>query len=164
MLTDAHFLSTFNSPFGILFCVIQYEDEQCIRLYFPFEEHKLPQGLPTCPLPDSLAQQFQAYFSGCLNTGFALPISQDGTAFQKKVWQAILDIPYGQTRTYSDLAVQLQSHPRAIGQACGKNPLPIIIPCHRVVAKQGLGGFALSSDDSHLNVKKYLLALEKVKS
>jgi len=73
---------------------------------------------------------------------FNLPLHLEGTAFQKKVWQAISDIPKGEVRTYGELAVQLGSSARAVGNACAKNPVPVIIPCHRVVAKAGLGGYA----------------------
>ena len=80
----------------------------------------------------------------------------EGTPFQNKVWKEISKIKYGQTRTYAELAKKLKSSPRAVGTACGKNPCLILIPCHRVVAKNGLGGFALG-----LRAKKLLLDLEK---
>jgi O-6-methylguanine DNA methyltransferase len=84
----------------------------------------------------------------------------EGTSFQRAVWRAMLEIPYGQTRSYGQLAAEV-GRPRAyraVANACGKNPLPIIIPCHRVVASKGLGGFSLGID-----LKKRLLAIEGVK-
>lgn len=87
-----------------------------------------------------------------------------GTDFQKRVWAELLKIPPGQTVTYSDLAKKLNSHPRAIGQACRANPLPIQIPCHRVIGKNNLGGYFGQTQGKLLDKKKKLLASEKTKS
>ena len=84
-----------------------------------------------------------------------------GTAFQQRVWQAIAAIPVGETRTYSQLAAQIGSGPRAVANACGANPLPIVIPCHRVVAKHGLGGF-MQGQQNGLLIKQWLLRHEGV--
>lgn len=93
------------------------------------------------------------------NTVFSLPVQQVGTAFQQQVWQAIVAIPRGQTRTYSDLANQIGSGPRAVANACGANRLPLVIPCHRVVAKNGLGGFMQGTHNGWL-IKQWLLQHE----
>lgn len=82
------------------------------------------------------------------------------TEFRRRVWAAIAAIPAGRTRTYGELAADLGSAPRAVGQACGDNPLPLLIPCHRVVAAAGLGGFAHSGGGFHQSVKQWLLAHE----
>ena len=103
-------------------------------------------------------QQLAEYFEGQRNQ-FELPLYMQGTAFQQQVWQALQTIPYGQTRSYSDVAVQIGNPKavRAVGAANGRNPLSIIVPCHRVIGQQGqLTGFA-----GGLNAKKYLLALEQ---
>lgn len=84
-----------------------------------------------------------------------------GTEFQKRVWRALCAIPPGTTKTYGELAKQLNTSPRAIGNACRKNPLPIIIPCHRVVAKNSLGGYAGARIGNLLEIKKWLLRYEK---
>lgn len=105
------------------------------------------------------AQQLDAYFSGKLQT-FNYPPSSAGTEFQQRVWQAIANTPYGQVATYGDIARILGSAARAVGQACGKNPLPIIIPCHRIVSANGLGGFSLSNNPFELNIKRWLLTHE----
>lgn len=84
-----------------------------------------------------------------------------GTPFQLRVWHALMPIPAGQPVTYGTLAKQLGSAARAIGQACGSNPLPILIPCHRVVAAGGLGGFMHASSGAPLNVKAWLLQHER---
>ena len=84
----------------------------------------------------------------------------EGTPFQRRVWEALLDIPLGETLTYGALARRLGSAPRAVGQACGANPLPIVIPCHRVVSSQGLGGFMGGRNNAELDYKRWLLTHE----
>ena len=89
---------------------------------------------------------------------FALPLAPAGTHFQRRVWHAITDIPIGETRGYGEIAKQLGSGPRAVGNACGANPYPIIVPCHRVIAaNQGLGGFARQRGGLPLAIKQWLL-------
>ena len=90
----------------------------------------------------------------------ALPLRACGTPFQRRVWAAISAIPPGQTRSYGELARQLGSAARAVGQACGANPFPLIVPCHRVTSAQGLGGFAHTHDGWLLEVKRWLLRHE----
>ena len=102
------------------------------------------------------ARQLAAYFDGRLRD-FDLPLAPEGTAFEGRVWAAMQAIPYGQTRSYGDLAGMTGSAPRAVGRTCGKNPIPIVVPCHRVLAKGGLGGY---SGDGGLVTKQRLLALE----
>jgi methylated-DNA-[protein]-cysteine S-methyltransferase len=93
---------------------------------------------------------------------FSLPLARVGSAFQRRVWDAIVSIPRGQVRTYGELAKFLESAPRAVGQACGANWFPLAVPCHRVTGANGLGGFAHNDDANgfHLNVKRWLLAHE----
>jgi methylated-DNA-[protein]-cysteine S-methyltransferase len=91
---------------------------------------------------------------------FSVPLELDGTPHQQKVWQAMLDIPRGQTRSYGEIAAALKSCAQAVGQACGANPIPVIVPCHRVVGKGGLGGFAHHRSGTHLDTKRWLLAHE----
>jgi methylated-DNA-[protein]-cysteine S-methyltransferase len=92
---------------------------------------------------------------------FKLPLKQVGTAFQRRVWDMIASIPRGETRSYGDIARLLRSGPRAVGQACGTNYFPLVIPCHRVVAANGLGGFAHTSGGYLIEVKRWLLAHEQ---
>jgi methylated-DNA-[protein]-cysteine S-methyltransferase len=87
-------------------------------------------------------------------------LKPEGTSFQKKVWDEISKIPKGNTLEYGQIAKILSSSPRAVGQACGSNPIPLVIPCHRVVSKSGLGGFMHHSDGSPISVKKWLLSHE----
>lgn len=88
---------------------------------------------------------------------YALPTVECGTPFQRRVWTAISAIPRGNTRSYGDLAHDISSAPRAVGMACGANPFPLIVPCHRVVSRSGLGGFAGTRNGHLIDVKKWLL-------
>ena len=107
------------------------------------------------PFPQA-RQWLTAYFAGKAPDIGALPLAPRGTDFQRRVWQALLDIPYGRTVTYGGLARQLGSSARAVGGAVGKNPISILIPCHRVV---GSGG-SLTGYSGGLDNKRFLLALE----
>lgn len=114
---------------------------------------------PDCddtPLLRQAAGQIAAYFAGAQQR-FDLPLAPAPTPFQARVRQAMLDIPYGQTRSYGELAHSAGGAPRAVGRACGANPLPLLVPCHRVVAADGLGGY---SGGRGLATKRLLLALE----
>ena len=91
---------------------------------------------------------------------FNLPLCYQGSAHQLKVWHALLAIAPGQTCSYGEIAVAIRSSPRAVGQACGANPLPIVIPCHRVVAKTGQGGFMHQRAGAALDYKTWLLSHE----
>lgn len=115
------------------------------------------------PLLREAAKQLNAYFDGTL-TAFDLPLSPQGTAFQQRVWAEMLKIPAGKTRTYGQVAAKLKSGAQAVGTACGKNPIPIIIPCHRIVGTGHLGGYSggdgLATGDDGLATKVALLRLE----
>lgn len=104
------------------------------------------------------ADQLQAYFDGRLQR-FDLPLAPIGTVYRRRVWQHLRDIPFGHTLTYAGLAARAGGVARSIGQALGANPVPILIPCHRVLAARGLGGFSMEGGDE---TKRYLLRLEGV--
>ena len=99
------------------------------------------------------------------NARFDLPLLIEGTEFQRRVWDAMCEIPRGRTLTYGELARKLDGAgfdlPRAVGQACGDNKLPIVIPCHRVVAADGVGGFGHSTGGYLLEAKRWLLMHER---
>lgn len=102
-------------------------------------------------------EQLADYFDGHL-TEFKLPLAPLGTPFQHKVWRAMCDIPYGEVRSYGELAKALKTGPRPVGMACARNPLPVFIPCHRVVGANGtLTGY---SGGNGLATKDFLLGLE----
>ena len=120
-----------------------------------------PKGLEesAVPLPMLIADQLDAYFSDG-SKGFDLPIELRGTPFQHRVWTLLRSIPPGRTLTYGALARKLGTSPRAIGGACRANQCPIVVPCHRVVAAKGLGGFSGATAGRKLEVKRWLLRHE----
>ena len=113
-------------------------------------------GKPSPPLLEAKRQLLE-YLAG-RRKKFDLPLAPDGTTTELRVWQLMAEIPFGETRTYGDLGKALAMAPRAVGQACGRNPLPIFIPCHRVVGSHGaLGGY---SGGEGAETKRRLLQLE----
>jgi methylated-DNA-[protein]-cysteine S-methyltransferase len=122
-----------------------------------------PELAPQDVLADKVCAQLRAYLADPAFV-FDLPLDAAGTPFRSRVWQALQRIPSGQTLSYGELAKQLHSAPRAIGQACGANPIPLIIPCHRVLARNGLGGFMNSSGGDPLSIKRWLLQHESGRS
>ena len=122
--------------------------------------------LPFLPAQHAVAQALGAYTVGDFAVYerllLQLPLQAAGTPFQQRVWRALQEIPVGIVRSYGGLADTLHSAPRAVGQACRKNPIAILIPCHRVVAKQGLGGYAGKRTGPELAYKAFLLRHEGV--
>jgi len=142
-----------NSPFGML--LIGLEDSAVVSLKLASEF--LPETLP-CPAAQDVTDQLSEYFSGT-RTEFDILLAPRGTPFQKLVWQELCRIPYGQTRTYGQIAAAIgkPKASRAVGLACRKNPLWILIPCHRVIGKNdSLTGYA-----GGLELKQKLLDLER---
>ena len=140
------------SPFGTL--SLFEEDDKIIVL----EWGQAPKGEETRLLKEA-KDQLSAYFSAKLQK-FDLPLDPMGTEFQKKVWKSLQAIEFGKTKTYGELAKEIQSAPRAIGGACAKNPIPIIIPCHRILGANGkLTGF---SGGEGVETKEQLLRLEEI--
>ncbi|HEX7053553.1 MAG TPA: methylated-DNA--[protein]-cysteine S-methyltransferase [Burkholderiales bacterium] len=123
----------------------------------------LPPSAPVVPpgtaLAEKAAEQLLAYLADP-DARFDLPLAIAGTPFQRRLWAALCEIPRGRTMTYGALARQLGGEARAVGQACGDNRLPIVIPCHRVVAANGIGGFAHATGGYLLEAKRWLLAHE----
>jgi methylated-DNA-[protein]-cysteine S-methyltransferase len=146
------------APFGGL--GVRIEDECLTGLDF------LPPGIApvasTSALIRQIADQLDAYYADP-GYSFTLPLAPYGTPFRHQVWQALEKIPAGETRTYGEVARQLNSGPRAVGQAVGDNPIPIIIPCHRVIAANGnLGGFMHSRTGYSQDIKRWLLRHEHI--
>ncbi len=112
------------------------------------------------PFLDKVISQINAYF--CKHQQkFSLPVEPQGTEFQQRVWKALQQIPYGAKLCYGDVAADLNSSARAVGNACRRNPIPIVIPCHRVVAKSGIGGFSGQTEGFQIDRKQFLLELEQ---
>ncbi|MBI5329477.1 MAG: methylated-DNA--[protein]-cysteine S-methyltransferase [Betaproteobacteria bacterium] len=125
----------------------------------------LPPGTPAqasgLPLIARIARELDAYYADPQHP-IDLPLAPAGTPFRQRVWQALLGIPSGQTLSYGQIAAQIGSAPRAVGQAVGDNPLPIVIPCHRVIAADGgLGGFMHSRTGYSQDIKRWLLRHER---
>jgi methylated-DNA-[protein]-cysteine S-methyltransferase len=120
---------------------------------------------PADALAEITAAQIERYIADP-DFIFSTPLPQVGSEFQRKVLRAISSIPRGEVRTYGAIARAIGSAPRAVGQACGANWFPLLIPCHRVTAAGGLGGFAHHDDETgfHLGVKRWLLAHEGVEA
>lgn len=154
-----------SAPFGKV-VIMWYENQLAIELLASASNHyplHLPAQIekPSSHLLVKLAcKQIMQYFQQPTSQ-FDLPISQNGSAFQQRVWQAIAQIPSGQTRTYGELARQFGSGARAVANACGANPLPLVIPCHRVVSQNGIGGF-MQGKQNGLLIKRWLLQHEGV--
>lgn len=148
------FYSTMESPIGTLY-LIGTKDYLCqIKIHCPKEITR--QDLP---LFQEAQRQLKEYFSGKRKV-FQLPIFFQGTPFQEKVWRSLLNIPYGTTKTYQEIAREIGNEKavRAVGGAVHRNPLPLILPCHRVIGKNGsLVGFGLG-----LSTKKWLLEHERL--
>ena len=148
-------LLTVQTPIGRLGLVA--EEDHLTDLYF---EHEIPSGLELneTELLREAGQQLTEYFAGQRRV-FALPLAPAGTEFQRKVWQALCRIPYGETVSYQAVARAIGNEKavRAVGQANHKNPIPIIIPCHRVIGANGdLVGYG-----GGLKIKETLLAMEQ---
>ncbi len=128
-------------------------------VYLP---ESVPSAEPDNALARSAAEQIERYIERA-SAPFDLPLAQVGSAFQQRVWQAIADIPPGTVQTYGQIAKRIGSAPSAVGQACGANYFPLVIPCHRVVSASGIGGFAHHDDDGYyLKIKRWLLAHEGI--
>ena len=140
---------------------VKTRDERVVEVkYLPLSAQSIP---PKTPLAERAARQLERYRDDP-DTRFDLPVLIEGSTLQRAVWEAMCAIPRGRTRTYGDIALELEAAhfatPREIGQACGDNRLPIVIPCHRVVAADGIGGFGHSTGGYLLEVKRWLLMHE----
>ena len=118
-----------------------------------------PSG-PTTALAQEVLRQIECYL---VEPGFDfdLPLEIHGSDFRKRVWEVMCAIPAGKTLTYAEVAQRVCSAPRAVGGACGDNHIPLIIPCHRVVARNGIGGFMHTTRDRELGIKRWLLTHEQ---
>ena len=135
-----------HTPVGDI--TLSEEDGQIVALDWGWGRDQAETGL-LC----RAREQLHAYFDGqCL--GFELPLAPQGSPYRRRVWQALRAIPPGETRTYQDIARVAGGSPRSVGGANGANPIPILIPCHRVVAVGGIGGY---SGGDGLSTKRYLL-------
>ena len=146
-----------DTPIGRL--VLECDGDVLIGVWLPTERRRGRRDVDDVPpILKETATQLEEYFAG-ERTEFDLRLELDGTSFQREVWAELTRIPYGETISYGELArrVGRPKGPRAVGQANGRNPIAIIVPCHRVLASNGIGGYG-----GGLKVKRSLLALEGV--
>ncbi|MBF0254975.1 MAG: methylated-DNA--[protein]-cysteine S-methyltransferase [Gammaproteobacteria bacterium] len=147
-----------DSPLGWL--CLSYADRRLVSLdIIGAAQPSSPES--RTPSPEWLSKPLLDYFADGKRP-IALPLDLRGTDFQRRVWQALLQIPPGQTRSYGQLAQQLSSSAQAVGNACRANPCPIVVPCHRVLARNGLGGYAGQTQGEQLQIKRWLLRHEGV--
>ncbi len=141
-----------DSPLGLL--TITQDGDSIVALAWGARARTTPTSLLS-----RAADQLEAYFAG-RRREFDLPLDPAGSAFRRRVWSQMRRIPFGETVSYGTLAKRLDTAARAVGGACGANPIPILIPCHRVLAGGGrIGGY---SGGSGVDTKRFLLALESV--
>lgn len=152
---DAYMLEAAQKYF-----VLRIENEALVRLLYAEDPKALPRNLPPpCGIALEAQKQLREYFAGA-RCSFSLPMNALGTDFQKKIWRKLTEIPYGKTMSYKELSesVGVPGGARAVGRAVSENPLPIFIPCHRVLAAHGrIGGFRWG-----LPMKRELLSLEGI--
>jgi methylated-DNA-[protein]-cysteine S-methyltransferase len=144
--------STFKTPFGCF--LVKHDEHYIFQSYFTDTEHQSSSH----PLSILIEKELNAYFDNA-NYRFNLALKPQGSLYQQKVWNALRVIPVGRTVSYGELANNLQSSPRAIGQACKANPITLFIPCHRVVGKNNPGGY-MGNKESLLLYKIKLLKHE----
>ena len=141
-----------HSPIGDL--TVSAEDEHIVALDWGWGRDQEP-----TPVLTRAIAQLEDYFDGKLKT-FDLPLNPEGSAFHRAVWRIMQEIPCGQVLTYGEISARLKASARAVGTACGRNPIPVIIPCHRVIGTGGLGGY---SGDGGVDTKVVLLRHEGYK-
>ena len=147
----------YDSPVGHL--VLESDEDVLIGIWLPnATRHQARRVDDVPPVLKETITQLEEYFAG-ERTEFDVRMELDGTPFQREVWAELSRIPYGETISYGELArrVGRPKGPRAVGQANGRNPIPIIVPCHRVLASNGIGGYG-----GGLPCKRALLAIEGV--
>lgn len=147
-------------PFGAF--GIRLADTEAAVDELVFLPPETPESEPASAVAERAAEQILAWIENP-DRPFDLPLATRGTPFQRRVWNAIAAIPRGRSRSYGALATELGSAARAVGQACGANPFPLVIPCHRVASARGIGGFAGATGGYLLDAKRWLLDFESTR-
>lgn len=154
-IDDNNFDAVVAAPFGAVGIKVAHDYVTGLRL--------LPQAQAAFCVDQPFAQHaaltIQRYLADA-SVPLDLPFVLQGTPFQQRVWRQMLEIPLGEVWSYSELAARVHSGPRAVANVCGANLLPLLIPCHRIVAKNGLGGF-MQGVDQGLDIKRWLLQHEQ---
>jgi methylated-DNA-[protein]-cysteine S-methyltransferase len=150
------FAAKLRTPFAVLGIRIAGSALTGVE-YLPLSERAMT---PTAALAERSCRQIERFLDDP-QFRFTLPLAPAGTVFRRRVWDALSAIPVGESRTYGEIARKLASAPRAIGGACGANPIALIIPCHRVVGSHGsLGGFMGVTEGNPIDIKRWLLTHE----
>ncbi len=168
---DSEFTAYFSTQMGdsILGFHLRFQAQKLLSLSASFisaeEAEKNQSVISNTNSHDKLVQmvfrQLRCYFSSAISLQ-TIPLAPQGTLFQKSVWHELSKIPVGETRTYGEIAHKLNSSARAVGNACRRNPVQIIVPCHRVVSAKSLGGYAGETQGRQLDIKRCLLNHEGV--
>lgn len=153
------YTAVIDAPPGRL--AIRTNDSALIGL--DYVDHRTTLKEPHTPMAREVVKQLQQYFRNS-RFDFELPLRLDGTAHQQKVWQVLCEIAPGDTMTYGELATRIKSGARAVGNSCRRNPISIVVPCHRVVAVAGIGGYGGQVDGKVLDRKRWLLNHEGVRA
>lgn len=151
----SRYAAVVSTPIGLLGVVVA--DSALTELDFLADW--MPRIAPRSEVALRVAEQLLAYFT-TPGFKFSLPLAPAGTPFQRKLWLAMSEIPCGETQTYGQLAARIASSARAVGGGCRANPIPIVIPCHRVVAQTGLGGYMGEQAGASFSLKRALLLYE----
>lgn len=152
-------LGKFQTPIGLL--AVESGNGKLLGVdILPGTSKSLP-PMTTQPLAREVSDQLHQYFKNG-NYKFHLPLEVQGTDFQKRVWKIMAMIPAGEVMTYGEIAKKLSSSPRAVGNACRANPIPVIIPCHRVVGQKDIGGYGGNKEGPRVAIKNWLLKHEGV--
>ena len=154
----------FITPLGCLSFRLENHQLVSLSISHPRCTEKMP-GDETINSNDmfvkKISEQLQAYFSKA--TRFkSIAFQPAGTAFEKTVWNELCKIPVGETRTYGEIAKKLNTSAQAVGNACRKNPVQLLIPCHRVISAKGIGGFSGDTSGENIRIKRWLLSHEGV--
>jgi methylated-DNA-[protein]-cysteine S-methyltransferase len=154
-ISDGNFDATYLAPFAVLGIRTNGKAVTGLR----YLSGDVAPSRPTSSLAREVVRQIERYLVEP-DYVFDLPLEIDGSEFRKRVWKVMCEIPAGKTMTYGEVAERIRSAPRAVGGACGDNQIPLIIPCHRIVARNGIGGFMHTTGDIELGIKRWLLAHE----
>jgi len=154
-ISDGKFDATYLAPFAVLGIRTNGKAVTGLR----YLSGDVAPSRPTSSLAQEVVRQIERYLVEP-DYVFDLPLEIVGSEFRKRVWKVMCEIPAGKTMTYGEVAERIGSAPRAVGGACGDNQIPLIIPCHRIVARNGIGGFMHTTGDIELGIKRWLLAHE----
>jgi len=155
----AEYQAVIEAPFGLPGCRIGIRVMRQALVGIDYLFSAVEPVDPVTPCATAVVNQLNAYFDSA-GHHFTLPVELRGTPFQRRVWRALAAIPCGATRSYGLLAAELGTSARAVGNACRVNPVPVVIPCHRVTSASSIGGYAGETEGANISIKRWLLAHE----